>query len=78
MKSKCNIYLICDYREKFESLISNSKEKYNDHPKYDSIVEIKNIIKNLGYNCKIFGGVPELIHAIDTNMSFPESVRKSL
>ena len=46
MKSKCNIYLICDYREKFESLISNSKEKYNDHPKYDSILEIKNIIKN--------------------------------
>lgn len=74
MKSKCNIYLICDYREKFESLISNSKEKYNNHPKYDSIVEIKNIIKNLGYNCKIFGGVPELIHAIDTNMSFPNTL----
>ena len=58
-----NYYLVCDYREKM--VFNNEK---NDHYSYKSITNIINTINSLGYNCLYFGGVKELITAIQTGI----------
>lgn len=67
--------IICDYRENFVDYSrANTNKMYNDHPSQKNITEIMDAIKSLGYNCDYFGGIPELIHAIDTNQSFDDSI----
>lgn len=53
-------YLICDYREKFGSDIPN------DHYSKRSLFQIQKSIIAAGYNCVYFGGINELIHAVET------------
>lgn len=55
------IEIICDYQENFESKSSNGH--INDHQTMETFTEIEKSIKSLGYECAIFGGVPELLKA---------------
>ena len=65
------IYIICDFRENFPSKLVEENLLFNDHPRRISIEEIRDVYIKLGYSCEIFGGVPELIHAIETHKQFP-------
>lgn len=47
---------------------------YNDHPSQKNIYEIITSMRTLGYDCDYFGGIPELIHAIDQHIDFGNSV----
>ncbi len=58
-------YIICDYRENLTNYAQNKNDIYNDHPSYKNIEEIISAINSQGYDCEYFGGIPELIHAID-------------
>lgn len=62
--------VICDYREKFTNYSVTCNDTYNDHPDRKNINEIVAAIKSLGYDCDYFGGIPELIHAIDQKTHF--------
>lgn len=64
------IYIVCDFRENFPSKTPDGKILFNDHPRKGSVEEIKNSYCKLGYNCEIFGGVPELLRAIDSKQHF--------
>lgn len=55
-------YLICDYREK--SIFNGQK---NDHYSLKSINDIIETLNLLGYDCSYFGGVKELVTAIQTD-----------
>lgn len=68
------IYLICDFRENFPSKLVEDNIFFNDHPKYESIEEIKNIFISLGYECDVFGGVPELVQAIENKKQYSNSI----
>ncbi len=65
-------YLVCDCRENFEKypLRNQSSSFYNDHPSRENMSEILEAMHILGYDCEYFGGIPELIHAIDTHSHF--------
>lgn len=63
--------VICDYRENYINYSSiDGGKSYNDHPTKKNIAEIILAIKLLGYECEYFGGIPELIHAIDQKRNF--------
>lgn len=66
-------YLVSDFREDYPSTLTKDGILYNDHPKRDSILEILKIIRKLGYDCDYFGGVKELIHAVDLKQTFKDS-----
>lgn len=67
--------IICDYRENFKNYSTiNQSYIYNDHPTQKNISEIMNAIKEIGYECEYFGGIPELIHAVDNNMTFKNCI----
>lgn len=69
-----NRYLvICDYREKFLSYF-NDGTVYNDHFKKENIDNIIRTLINLGYDCEYFGGVYELITAIQKNETFDNCI----
>lgn len=53
--------IICDYNENFDS--KTDIGHINDHQSEETFIKINEAINRLGYNCKIFGGVPELIKA---------------
>ena len=53
--------IICDYCENFES--KTDIGHVNDHQTRKTFEEINRAINNLGVECNIFGGVPELISA---------------
>ena len=57
------IKLVCDIRENFEKNMIDDKMNFSDHPPKDNIMEIKSVIEQCGYQCSIFGGIPELIAA---------------
>lgn len=65
-------YLVCDCRENFKNYIpaDDVTSFYNDHPSMKNMHEILEAMQNLGYDCEYFGGIPELIHAVDTHMNF--------
>lgn len=69
-------YLLCDCRENFKNYITtlNTASLYNDHPSNQNLQEILDSICGLGYDCDYFGGIPELVHAVDDfkNMKMPE------
>ena len=60
-------YLLCDCRENFKNQITtmNTSSLYNDHPSSQNLQEILNAARELGYDFEYFGGIPELIHAVD-------------
>lgn len=60
-------YLLCDCRENFKNHIksSDTSSVYNDHPSRKNLDEILDAMKELGYDCEYFGGIPELMHAAD-------------
>lgn len=63
--------VICDYRENYINYSScDDGKSYNDHPTQKNITEIISAIKSLGYECEYFGGIPELIHAVDQKRTF--------
>lgn len=69
------LWIICDYRENFRNYTcQNANKIYNDHPSKKNIMEIMDEINSLGYDCEYFGGIPELIHAVDTNRTFEDCV----
>lgn len=65
-------YVICDYRENFRNYSGKTEKLYNDHPDRKNIYEIIPSVNSLGYECAYFGGIPELIHAIDQKKSFED------
>lgn len=66
-------YLISDFREDYPSALTDDGILYNDHPKKESVFEILNIICKLGYDCNYFGGIKELIAAVNSNQKFDDS-----
>ena len=70
MEDYMKYYLICDCRENFKNYTTLQNLSYNDHPSFNNLKEILNALKSLGYDCEYFGGIPEIIHAIDNNMVF--------
>lgn len=69
-----NVKLICDLRENFEPNMIDKLMNFNDHPPMDNIEEIQRIITQCGYQCEIFGGIPELIQAVNDKMLFEDSI----
>lgn len=67
-------YVVCDYRENLINHSQNYDDIYNDHPAKRNINEIIAAVKSLGYQCEYFGGIPELIHAIDYHQTFENSL----
>lgn len=65
-------YLVCDCRENFKNYIPTDDVRlfYNDHPSIKNMHEILESMQYLGYDCEYFGGIPELIHAVDNHMIF--------
>lgn len=70
MEASMKFYVVCDYRENFKNYSNKDGELYNDHPNQKNINEIISAVKSLGYDCDYFGGIPELIHAIDQKREF--------
>lgn len=67
-------YVVCDYRENLINYARHDNDVYNDHPSQKNIDEIINAVKSQGYQCEYFGGIPELIHAIDYHHTFENSM----
>lgn len=68
------IYLICDFRENFPSKFVENDICFNDHPRRSSVEEIMDTYNKLGYDCEIFGGVPELINAIEIGQKYSDCI----
>lgn len=65
------LLVICDYRENYKDYSLPQQDKlYSDHPNQENIKEIIFAAKALGYDCEYFGGIPELIQAIDNHEEF--------
>ena len=64
--------ILCDYQENFESESSNGH--INDHQTKETFIEIEKSIKALGYPCEIFGGVPELLQAQNSNLDITDTI----
>ena len=68
-----NYKLICDFCESFDS--KSEEGHVNDHQTKKTFEDILLAIKNLGYECEIYGGIPELIHAYENNKKFsPDTI----
>ena len=68
-----NYLLLCDYRENLKDY-STDEIIYSDHPTSQNIAEILDAITSQGYDCKYFGGIPELIHAVDKKERFDNNI----
>lgn len=67
--------VICDYRENFKDYTcSYNPSSYNDHANRKNIEEIISGIQDLQYECEYFGGIPELVHAVDCNEIFEDCI----
>ena len=66
-------FVVCDYRESFDknTILLPNGELYSDHPTAKNIREIIECANSMGYECSYFGGIPELIHAVECRDSFP-------
>lgn len=68
-------WVICDYREYLDNYsIGENKNMYNDHPTQENISEIIRAVKTLGYECEYFGGIPELIGAVNRKEKFDDCI----
>lgn len=59
------IYIVGEYREQFPSEIEGIN--FNSHPSYSNISDIQNACIEKGFDCIYYGGIYELVHAIDAN-----------
>lgn len=66
-------YVVCDCRDNFPNYLYGSKI-YNDHFSKASINEIVSTIKELNHECTYFGGVKDLINAINSNIIYPDCI----
>lgn len=66
------IKLVCDFRESFPTRDERGEVLFNDHPRRASIEEVRDTLIGKGYDCEIFGGVPELAAAYTNGTTFPE------
>lgn len=66
-------YVVCDCRDNFPNYL-NGKKIYNDHFSKASIDEIVSTIKELNHDCKYFGGVKDLIKAVDLNIIYSDCI----
>lgn len=67
--------VVCDYRENFKDYSCyNNTSFYNDHANQKNIAEIISGIQSLQYECEYFGGIPELIHAVDHHEKFDNCI----
>lgn len=64
--------IICDYCENFNS--KTEEGHINDHQSKETFNEILLSMKRLGYDCEIFGGVPELINSYKEGKTFSEDI----
>lgn len=60
-----NYKIICDFNENYNS--KTDVGHINDHQTKETFEQINLAINHLGYNCEIFGGVPELLNAYNKN-----------
>lgn len=68
------IKIICDIRENFNENLINNDINFSDHPPKDNIYEIKELIEECGFTCSIFGGIPELIKAVENKISVEDII----
>lgn len=64
--------LICDYQENFESYTQNGQ--INDHQDRETFQSILRSIRNQGYDCEIFEGVPALLDAINKKLTYKDTI----
>lgn len=64
--------IICDYQENFPSL--SNQGCINDHQDKETFLTICEAINELGYECSIFGGVPQLIDSFQKKDVFSETI----
>lgn len=64
--------LICDYQENFESVSRDGH--INDHQDQETFERILTAIRNTGYDCEIFEGVPALLSALNNKHSFSNTI----
>lgn len=62
------IYIVGEYREQFPSRIQ--ERNFNPHPSYSNITDIQKACEEKGFDCIYYGGVYELIHAVDNKEHF--------
>lgn len=68
-----NLYIVCDYREQFPSLI-NGEKVYNDHMSKKSLDDLIARLIYCGYNTEYFGGVDKLIEYYYYKKNLPKGV----
>lgn len=66
-----NYKIICDFNENFNS--KTDIGHINDHQTKETFEQINLAINRLGYNCDIFGGVPELLTAYNKKTTIDNS-----
>lgn len=66
------IYIVGEYREQFPSKIEGIN--FNPHPSYSNILDIQNACNEKGLDCIYYGGIYELVHAIDSNERFDADI----
>ncbi len=64
--------VICDYRENMRNYASPDNDLFNDHASSKNISEIITGIQKLGYECEYFGGIPELLQAVNQQKTFKD------
>lgn len=68
-----NIYVICDYREKFPSYFTGEKI-YNDHISKKSLDNLIDAIQKCGYCVEYFGGIDRLIEYYYNKIPMPDGL----
>ena len=64
--------IICDYQENFKSVSQNGH--INDHQDKETFENIQSALKQKGYDCEIFEGVPALLEAINRKVLYPDTI----
>ena len=71
------LYIVCDYRECFPSVISGEKI-YNDHISKKSLDELIDILNQCGYYAEYFGGVDSLMKHYYCKEKLPDGIYVNL
>ncbi len=66
--------IVCDLRENLEANLFDGNMNFSDHPPKDNIDEIQAMVKECGYECSLFGGIPELIQAVNSDQKFKDCI----
>lgn len=69
---KMKIYILGDTQENFPTFSNNGH--INDHQDEETFKSILEAVTDLGYECEIYGGVPELINAYAHKDRYPDSL----